>query len=182
MITLEKSASSYKYIQVRSIELDQVRESRRSCLYIGHDRDCQAGVDEMFATSMAVESLDEAMKVLKSQDKASAIIIDLPFNAVTFYMFLSEKERMADWKDVPVIMNFSRFDREEVSMIRRKKMADELVDLREDFSALPEKIEFLSFLRKRLNEKRNDIRVEYKRSAVQSEFSQVRRFISMFLP
>ena len=182
MITLEKNVSSYKFIQVRSVEQDRIREARRSCLYIGHDADNQAGLDGMFMNNVAVDSLDMAMLVLKNHTKTSAIVIDLPFNAVTFYMFLSEKERMPEWRNVPVIMNHARFHREEVSMIRRKKMADELVDLHAEMDSIHEKIEFLTRLRARLAERKSDIRVEYKRSAVESELSQMRRFISLFLP
>jgi len=83
--------------------------------------------------------------------------------------------------DVPVIMNIANFAKEEVSMVRRKKMADELLSFDFELDAVSEKIEFLQFIKRNIKANAHQIRFEHKRSAIESRTSQVMRAFSMFL-
>ncbi|MGL6266863.1 MAG: sugar transferase, partial [Chitinophagaceae bacterium] len=76
------------------------------------------------------------------------------------------KEKFSKLANVPVILNIRNLSPEEISFVRKKKMADELVDFKVEMSCIQEKIEFLSRLSLSIADNQSAIKVESKPSAV----------------
>jgi lipopolysaccharide/colanic/teichoic acid biosynthesis glycosyltransferase len=160
--------------------LQAVRNRDRSYLYIGTN---EPGFAD-FKTGYSQENLEKGIQFLnqsKGEQKVSVIFIDLPFCYTSLHVFLSEKEKLSELANVPVILNIRNLTAEEISFVRRKKMADELVDFKVEMASIHEKIEFLSMVSMSIADNQSGIKIEKKPSAVYPDTFFLKRTLDIFL-
>jgi hypothetical protein len=186
MFTLENKYETQKptYIHVRG-DAAAVTEAPQSgvCLYIGKNDAILSSLKDGYAACLRAETLEAAERLMpelgKLQGYATAIFIDLDFNYEQLYVFLSHKEKHLDLFAVPVVMNIENLTREEVSLLRKKKMVDELINFETELGMISEKVDFLHYIRKSIHSRSGKIKLEQKRNAVPSDAGKVKRFISL---
>jgi lipopolysaccharide/colanic/teichoic acid biosynthesis glycosyltransferase len=109
------------------------------------------------------------------------IFIDLPFCYTSFHVFLSEKEKIRELANVPVILNIRNLTPEEISFVRKKKMADELLDFKVEMASIHEKISFLHQISQSIAENQSNIKIERTPSAVYPDTFFLKRTMDIFL-
>jgi lipopolysaccharide/colanic/teichoic acid biosynthesis glycosyltransferase len=186
MSTLENKQTSpiYRYIKVRPSAEKQEAELTGASLYIGTSAEVFSTLKETYPAILHAENLEQGGKMLEElerlQGRGTAIFLDLPLNYEEFYVFQSRKDARSGLLEVPVLMNVRNLNREQVSLVRRKKLVDELIDFKIDLNFIGEKIGILHFIRRSIHDRKGRIRVEYKRASVQSDFNPVKRIMNLF--
>lgn len=186
MLTLENKyeTRNNKYIHVRGQAAPATEALQTGvCLYIGKNDAIFSKLKDGYSACLRAESLETAGRLMtelsKLQGYATAIFIDLSFNYEQLYVFLSNKEKYLDLFAVPVVMNIENLTREEVSLLRKKKMVDDLINLESELDMIGEKIDILHYIRKSIHSRSGKIKLEQKRNAVPAEAGKVKRFISL---
>lgn len=160
---------TFKYYSISDKPLKAVHNWDRSYLYIGINETDFASLKTEFKTGFSKDNLEKGIQFLnqcKGEQKISVIFVDLPFCYTSLHVFLSEKEKMKELANVPVILNIRNLTPEEISFIRRKKMADEMVDFKVEMDSINEKIEFLRFISLSITGNQSNIKIELKPSSV----------------
>jgi lipopolysaccharide/colanic/teichoic acid biosynthesis glycosyltransferase len=175
---------TFKYYSVSDNPLEAVRDGERSYLYIGQNETEFVSFKTDFKAGISLENLEKGIQFLnqgESQQRISVIFIDLPFCYTSLHVFLSEKEKISGLANVPVILNIRNFTPEEISFVRKKKMADELVDFKVEMASIQEKIEFLRQLSLSISDNQSTIKIENKPSAVYPDTFFLKRTLDIML-
>ncbi len=175
---------TFKYYSVSDNPLEAVRNGERSYLYIGLNETDFTSFKTDFKSGFSLENLEKAIQFLNQREddqKISVIFIDLPFCYTSLHVFLSEKEKIRELANVPVILNIRNLTPEEISFVRKKKMADELVDFKLEMASIQEKIEFLRLISLSIADNQSTIKIEHKPSAVYPDTFFLKRTLDIFL-
>ncbi|MGL6268708.1 MAG: sugar transferase, partial [Chitinophagaceae bacterium] len=185
MHTLQTTNSfpTFKYYSVSDNPLEAVH-GERPYLYIGNNEADFTADKTDFKGGFSLENLDKGIQFLNQaacEQKISVIFIDLPFCYTSFHVFLSEKEKIRDLANVPVILNLRNLTPEEISFVRKKKMADELVDFKVEMASIQEKISFLHQVSVSIADNQSNIKIERTPSAVYPDTFFLKRTMDIFL-
>jgi lipopolysaccharide/colanic/teichoic acid biosynthesis glycosyltransferase len=175
---------TFKYYSVSDNPLEAVRNGERSYLYIGYNEADFTAFNTDFKAGISLENLEKGIQFLNqatSEQKISVIFIDLPFCYTSFHVFLSETEKVRELANVPVILNIRNLTPEEISFVRKKKMADELVDFKVEMASIQEKISFLHQISVSIADNQSNIKIERKPSAVYPDTFFLKRTLDIFL-
>lgn len=175
---------TFKYYSISDNPLKVVHNWDRSYLYIGNNESDFTAFKTDFKSGFSKENLEKGIQFLnqcKGEQKVSVIFIDLPFCYTSLHVFLSEKEKMMELANVPVILNIRNLTPEEISFVRRKKMADEMVDFKVEMDSINERIEFLRLISISIAENQSNIKIENKPSAVYPDRFFLKRTMDIFL-
>ncbi|MGL6269272.1 MAG: hypothetical protein ACRC2O_15170, partial [Chitinophagaceae bacterium] len=174
---------TFKYYSVSDNPLEAV-PGDRPYLYIGNNEADFAAYKTDFKGGFSLENLDKAIQFLNQaacEQKISVIFIDLPFCYTSFHVFLSEKEKIRELANVPVILNIRNLTPEEISFVRKKKMADELLDFKVEMASIQEKISFLHQISLSIADNQSNIKIERTPSAVYPDTFFLKRTMDIFL-
>jgi lipopolysaccharide/colanic/teichoic acid biosynthesis glycosyltransferase len=175
---------TFKYYSVSDNPLEAVRNGERSYLYIGLNETDFTSFKTDFKSGFSMENLEKGIQFLNQREddqKISVIFIDLPFCYTSLHVFLSEKGKIRELANIPVILNIRNLTPEEISFVRKKKMADELVDFKVEMASIQEKIEFLHLISLSIADNQSAIKIEHKPSAVYPDTFFLKRTLDIFL-
>ena len=175
---------TFKYYSVSDNPLKAVHSWDRSYLYIGLNETDYTAFTTEFKTGFSKDNLEKGIQFLnqcKGEQKVSVIFIDLPFCYTSLHVFLSEKQKLKELADVPVILNIRNLTPEEISFVRKKKMADEMVDFKVEMDSINEKIEFLRLISMSIADNQSNIKIEKKPSSVYPDTFFLKRTLDIFL-
>ncbi len=175
---------TFKYYSVSDNPLDAVRNGERSYLYIGINETEFVSFKTDFKAGISFDNLEKGIQFLNyrvDDQKISVIFIDLPFCYTSFHVFLSETEKIRELANVPVILNIRNLTPEEISFVRKKKMADELVDFKVEMASIQEKISFLHQISLSIADNQSNIKIERRPSAVYPDPFFLKRTLDIFL-
>jgi lipopolysaccharide/colanic/teichoic acid biosynthesis glycosyltransferase len=175
---------TFKYYSVSDNPLAAVRKAERSYLYIGLNETDFVSFKTDFKSGISFDNLEKGIQFLNHRvddQKISVIFIDLPFCYTSFHVFLSETEKIRTLSNVPVILNIRNLTPEEISFVRKKKMADELIDFKVEMASIHEKIEFLRIISLSIADNQSNIKIEQKPSAVYPDTFFLKRTLDIIL-
>lgn len=175
---------TYKYYSIGEKSRVPAEQVERSYLYIGLHSEDYPSLKTEFSSGFTRDCLEKGISFLDQcaeDQKVSVIFIDLPFCFTSLHVFLTEKDNRKKLSDVPVILNIRNLTPEQVAVVRKKKMADELVDFKVEMASIKEKIAFLQVIRASISEKQDSIRVEQNPSSIYPDTFFLKRTLDIML-